>query len=144
MLPLWEGQAGVNFRLSWSTGKNWCLNAVDFGSSKVKQYVRTRLWRLTMAAGMTAEIPFHFRTAMRPVDPPQRPWEKCRLAKFLLAPQKQLRPANTSVRPHIAYRPAALSPQIKRLMEYKIMQQLAAGASDFRSKLNNGANVSNN
>ena len=56
-------------------------------SSKVKRYARKRLRRLTMASGVTAEIPFHFQIAMRPVDPPQRPWEKCRLAEFLLVPQ---------------------------------------------------------
>ena len=86
-----------------------------------------------MADGNTAEIPFHFRTAMRPVDPPQRPWEKCRLAEFLLAPQKQLGTTNTSARPRVTDQPAALSPPIKRLLEYKTTLQLAAGASDFRS-----------
>jgi hypothetical protein len=44
--------------------KKKVLTRCRLRSSKVKQYARTRLRRLTMADGNTAEIPFHFRTAM--------------------------------------------------------------------------------
>ena len=138
-------QTDTRTKLSGYRGEQRCFHV----SLKVKQYACTRLRRLRTAAGIAAEMPFRFRTAMRPPDLLERPWVNCRLVELL--PENQL---------HATYCRSVLVSTDQSTPLYPIPEGtgtqnhaaqplidntvLATRASEFHSWLSNGTNGSNN